>query len=81
MTAREWWTVPQLAAWMRKRQSYFVAEIKAGRLKAVNLGTGSRPRYHISQEALDEFLQSRAVAPAVQPTRRPRRDSKIPQYV
>lgn len=79
MTAREWWTVPQLAEWMHKRQSYFVGEIKAGKLRAVNLGSGTRPRYHVSQEALDEYLAGRAVTPPTRPVRRERRD--IPQYV
>lgn len=80
MTARDWWTIPQLAKWMHKREAYFVGEIKAGRLQAVNLGSGTRPRYHVSQEAVDEFLRARAVTPAARPAP-VRRRLTVPKYV
>ena len=44
-----------------------IAWIRSGKLKAVNLSDRTRPRYRISQEALEEFLRQREVT--TQPTR------------
>jgi hypothetical protein len=46
--------------------------IEAGEIEAVNLARRgcTRPRYHVSPEALEKFERSRLVVPAVTPVRR-----------
>ncbi len=80
-TRREFLTPPEVAALLRIRESKILGWVRSGRLPAINVSEGQRPRYRIARAALDAFLQQRAVAPAVPPARRQRRDSKIPQYV
>lgn len=48
--------------------------IEAGELHAVNLASpeSTRPRYAISDEAIEAFLARRAVVPKVAPVRRRR---------
>jgi excisionase family DNA binding protein len=52
--------------------------VKAGRLRAVNVGSGTiKGRYRIPQDSLEEFLIYREVQPATAPARRQRRE-KVP---
>ncbi len=75
----EWLTPAEIAKELRIRESKPVGWIKSGRLQAVNLSEGQRPRYRIARAALDEFLQRQAVIPVAKPERRSRRE--VPHYV
>ncbi len=79
-TRREFYTPPEVARRLRCRESKVIAWIRSGRLAAIDISEGSRPRYRISRRALDSFLQARAVAPIARPARRERL-SGIPKYV
>lgn len=72
-------TPPEVARLLRMRQATVVSWIRSGRLPAIDISEGRRPRYRISTQALDEYLAGRAVTPPTAPVRRQRRD--IPQYV
>lgn len=74
MTMDEWLTLPEIAKLLRIRQAKPVGWIKSGRLKAINVGDGKRPRYRVSRSALDEFLAAQEVAPESKPVRRTRRE-------
>lgn len=53
-----------------------LAWVHSGELKAVNVGRApgkKKPRWRITQEALDAFEASRAATPQPQPTRRRRK--------
>jgi len=71
-------TPPEVCKLLRVRPSKVLAWIRSGRLPAIDVSDGRRPRYRIRRADLDDFLQRRAVAPPI-PTRRKRLD--IPQYV
>ena len=71
---------PELGKQFRKRPSWWIAEIEAGRLAAINMSNGVRPKYLVSQTALEEFLERRRVTPAPPPVRRQRRGD-VPRYV
>jgi len=72
-------TVPEVARLLRTRESRVLSWVRAGRLPAINLSEGQRPRYRIARQALDDFLASRAVTPAARPVRRER--LAVPKYV
>ena len=73
-------TPPEAAAELRCRESTVRGYIRSGRLPAVNLSEGRRPRYRISRAALDTFLATVAVVPDSRPVRRQRRET-IEKYV
>jgi len=77
----EFLTPPEVARLLRCRESRILADIRSGRLRAINLSDGVRPRYRVSQQALDDYLLSRTVSPETRPERRQRRESQIPRYV
>jgi excisionase family DNA binding protein len=80
MAADAYLTPPEIASVLRCRQSKVLAWIRSGRLAAVNLSEGQRPRYRVRRADLDEFLAGKAVSPVVpRPTRRVRQS--IPSYV
>jgi len=63
-------TVADVAEKVGTSESIILAHIHAGRLVAVNIGLGSqRPRWRLTQEAVTNFLESRA-APRPEPRRR-----------
>ncbi len=71
-------TPPEVARILRKDVHWVLEEIRSGRLKAVNLGNGTqKPRYRVSQTALDEFLQSRLVVPPSPRQRRQKRAKPV----
>ena len=72
---------PELGRQFGKRPSYWIDRIKANELEAINLSNGVRPKYLVSQTALEAFLRARQVTPAPPPARKQRRDSTIPRYV
>lgn len=58
----EWFTPPQLAASRRLRLGKVLSWIHSGQLAAVNCAenVGGRPRWRISQQALDAFDAARS---------------------
>jgi excisionase family DNA binding protein len=67
------YTPPEVAARLRCKPDRVRAWILKGELEASNIGDGSRPRFRVSQSALDAFLKSRSGArPAPEPQRRRR---------
>ena len=75
----EWLTPAEIAKELRIRESKPVGWIKSGRLPAINVSEGHRPRYRIARAALDAFLQQQAVVLVARPERRQKRT--IPSYV
>lgn len=43
-------------------RAHVIDLIAHGQLKAINVGLGRRPEYRVSAEALDQFVERRAVA-------------------
>jgi len=72
-------TPPEVARSLRVSESKVASWIKSGRLPAINVSEGQRPKYRIARQALDDFLASRAVTPAARPVRRER--LAVPKYV
>jgi len=83
-TLSQWLTLSQIAASRQVKQQFLSAEIRAGRLRAVdvssNPGSG-RPRWRISPEALAAWEASRTCSPPEPRTRRRRRkDPALVEY-
>ena len=77
---RTWLTPPEIAKELRCRTSKPLRWIEDGELPAVNVSSGTRPRYRVRREDLDAFLQRRAVVPvATPPVRKQKRE--VPHYV
>ena len=75
----EFYTPPEVARLLRCRESKIATWIKSGRLPAVNLSEGQRPRYRVRRADLDQFLAGAAVVPVVRTERRQKRE--VPHYV
>jgi len=56
-------TPPEAAKVLRVSPRRIRSEIEAGRLRAINLGTGKRPSYRIDPDDLRAFLAKLATAP------------------
>lgn len=54
-------TPPRVAALLRVKADKVLYWIHTGKLTAINVSDASRPRFRISQDALDTFLRSREV--------------------
>src|SRR6185312_4386371 len=64
VTTPKLYSVAQVAEALSIDAEAVIRHVRAGRLRAVNVGLGTqRPRYRISTEALDEFLDARQVRP------------------
>lgn len=64
-------TIRDVAERLNVSQEVVLTHVRAGRLKAANVGLGSaRPRWRISEDDLDAFLASRAVFVAPKQRRR-----------
>lgn len=64
-------TPPKIAKALAVNPDKVLGWIRLGRLKAVNVvDPPKRPRYRVSPEALQEFLNSIAVTPAAKTPRR-----------
>jgi len=77
--ADRWHTVPDLAEQLGVSRHKVLAWIASGELSALNVAaaTTSRPRWRISQDALDRFLSARqSRPPAVSPPPKPPRPTK-----
>lgn len=64
-------TPPEIAKLLRVAPDKVHGWIRRAELRAINVGNGNRPRYRVSQESLDAFLQAREVQPP--PPRQERR--------
>jgi excisionase family DNA binding protein len=72
-------TPPTIAKQLAVKPEKVVAWIRAGKLRAVDLGDGKlRPRFRVPEEALADFLAGRAVQPPTRPGRRPRATPDYP---
>lgn len=72
----------QLAHYLGVGPSKVLQWIRSGRIRAVNLASdpAGRPRWHVTPEALQEFLAARAATPAAPRPRRQRRSVGIDYY-
>jgi excisionase family DNA binding protein len=63
--SRQTWTPPEVARRLRVNRDKVLSWIKAGELRAVNVGAkrSGRPRYRIDAADLAAFEASRAIAP------------------
>jgi hypothetical protein len=81
---RDWHSPPQIAQSRGIDANKVVGWIKSGELKAINAATslGGRPRYLVSDTALDDFDRRRAVIPPAPsaPRRRRRADSAVKEF-
>lgn len=71
--------VPQLAQILGVRRDTVSGWIRRGELAAFNVGKGGRAHYRVSQKALDDFQQARAVRPRAKIVRR--RPQSVPDYL
>lgn len=70
-------TPPEIAKFLRTDPHKVLDWIGSGALKAVNLSDGARPRWKVSPEDLQKFLNTRSNQTATPATKRKRRD--LPQ--
>jgi len=73
-------TPPQIAERLGVSPEKVQGWCASGKLRAVNVSDGSRPRWKISPEALEEFLAGRESRPQVKPVRRRRRAENMIQF-
>jgi len=84
MDERQTWTTPpQLGRRWGVKPEKVIGWIKRRELEACNLADrrDGRPRYRISPEAIDRFLQSRSVSPRQRQARRRQRADTFKVYV
>lgn len=83
MTPPRWRTPPAVADELGVATSKISKFIASGELVAVNVAasTSTRPRWRISQEALDVFLDGRSSKPVVQAPRRQKRRPAVKEFV
>lgn len=65
-------TPPEVAKLLRVSTEKVLGWIRRAELRAVNVSNSSRPRYRVSRDSLDEFLESREVQPPAPRARRRR---------
>lgn len=65
-------TPPEIAKLLRVSQDKILGWIRRAELRAINVSNRSRPRYRVSRESLEAFLNARAVHPPPPPVRRQR---------
>jgi excisionase family DNA binding protein len=83
MRSTTWLTPPEIARELGIDVHKPLKWITSGELAAVNLAErpGARPRYKVSREALDRFLEVRTVQPPAPRQKRARRLADVPTYV
>lgn len=64
------YSLPQLCKRWVCSHSHVLNLIRRGELVAINIGTGSRSRYVVTSEALEDFESARTVRPAGKPEKR-----------
>ena len=57
----KYWTPPMIGKLLGVDPARVIGWIRAGKLAAINLSDRTRPRFRVSQEALDDFLRQREV--------------------
>lgn len=57
------YSLSEIAERWRCCHSHVLSLVRRGDLVAINIGTGSRSRYVVTSEALDDFEQRRTVTP------------------
>lgn len=79
---RRRYLIAEAAERLRTSESTIGRLIKAGVIRAINVGTGQkRPRYVIDEAALEEFETRRSTAPLpVVPRRTRTRAAAVPNY-
>lgn len=84
MIARGWrvaksFPTDEAARRLATSREVVIGHIHAGRLKAFNVGRGTRPRWRITEEALAEFMEAQTALP--RPKRRPqKRPAKVTEF-
>ena len=73
MTDLQFLTPPTVGKILGVDPSRVIGWIRAGKLDAINLSEGRRPRYRVSRDALDRFLRQRQVVAATKPVRNRRK--------
>ena len=63
MDAAKYLTPPEIAKLLRVSPDKVLGWIRRAELRAIDVGSGSRPRYRVSREDLDDFLHHREVQP------------------
>lgn len=78
-----WFTPPEVGSRFRVEAAKVRGWIESGQLAAINVATkgATRPRYRISEHALEAFLAGRAVAkPAPAARQRRRKPEHVIEY-
>ena len=78
---KQYETPPRCAQATGRSADTFLAYIASGELEAVNFGSKSRPRWGISEAALNAFLASRSNKPQSKVKSRKKTKSRIPELV
>ena len=79
--APRWLCAREIAQQLAVKPERVIAWIRAGQLRAVNVGDGLvKPRFRIAPSDLENFLAARAVQPPVRPARRRRQVEGITEY-
>lgn len=74
-------TVASLAKFLRISDEQVLSHIRAGRIRAVNVGGGvQRPRWRVSEDALQEFLAARTASPKPVTKRKRRPADTVTQF-
>jgi excisionase family DNA binding protein len=71
-------TVNQIADKLQVHRDTVVNWIRKGELLAINIAMSGKPRYRITQEALDGFVLRRRAVDGPPPARERRRKTKLP---
>lgn len=74
---RSFLTPPEIARLLRVSPDKVAAWIRSGRLRATNVGAASRPRWRVSREDFDTFLDSRQNPVPAAPDRRRKKKPRI----
>lgn len=72
MTDQPSYTPADLCDRWRCSHSHILNLIRSGDLPAINIGTGGRARYVVTEESLDDFESGRTVRPPLKAAKRRR---------
>ena len=79
--APRWLRAREIAQQLAVKPERVIAWIRAGQLRAVNVGDGLvKPRFRIAPADLEDFLAARTVQPPARPARRRRHVEGITEY-
>ena len=77
----EVYTVQQVADRLQITEHQTLRLIHAGELVAINISTGSRPRWRITEAHLEAFYLRRSTQPEVRAPQTPARDRDQVEYI